>query len=42
VPWKARAHKGESALIDTRDSSAPAARKTTTDSVGRTHNAPAR
>jgi hypothetical protein len=42
VPWKARAARGESSLIDTRDSSAPAARKTTTDSVGRTQRAPAR
>ena len=39
VPRKA---KGESSLIDTRDSSAPATRNTTTETVGRTHRAPAR
>ena len=39
LPWNA---KGESSLIDTRDSSAPAARNTRTDRVGRTQRAPAR
>ncbi len=34
--------QGELSLIDTRDSRIPAARKTTTDTVGRTHRAPAR
>ena len=42
VPWKARAASGDWSLIDTRDSSAPAARNTTTEMVGRTHRAPAR
>ena len=39
LPWKA---KGEWSLIDTRDNSAPAARNTRTDTVGRTQRAPAR
>jgi hypothetical protein len=42
VPWKASGHSGESASTDTRDSSAPAVKKTTTATVGSTHRAPPR
>jgi hypothetical protein len=40
VPWKARSAKGESGSTSTRDRTAPASRKTTTESAGRTHRAP--
>jgi hypothetical protein len=42
VPWNAKGRRGEPSPIDTRDSSAPASKNTTTDSVGSTHSAPAR
>jgi hypothetical protein len=37
---KTSGHNSESASTDTRDSSAPAVKKTTTDAVGNTHRAP--
>jgi hypothetical protein len=42
VPWNASGHSGESASTDTRDSLAPAVKKTMTDTDGSTHRAPPR
>jgi hypothetical protein len=40
LPWNASTRKGASSPIDPLDSTAPAAKKTTTDTVGSAHSVP--